>query len=103
MAFTHILSIALLVVMASASPIPDQPRPYHPPHPAPYNQYPDEPVVLCAHYPYCDEAPHGLYHLQAEIEALRQRNALIVAAGEKIAQQQPNVPFVGGYQNAYYY
>merc|ERR1712036_50776 len=70
------------------------PAPYKPaPH---YESYPDEPVILCPNYPYCNDAPHALSHLQYEIEALRQRAALIEAHGQALARQQPNQPFVGG-------
>ncbi len=75
------------------------PKPYHPPPPkAHYDEdpyYDDEPVVLCPNYPYCTDAPYGIYHLQEEIEALRQRNALIAKVGENLVHQQPNRPFVG--------
>ena len=57
--------------------------------------YEDEPVYRCPNYPYCDEAPHALSHLQYEIEALRQRAALIEAHGAALARQEPNRPFVG--------
>ena len=39
-----------------------------------------------------------IFHLQDEIDALRARNAQIVAVGERLAQQLPNRPFVGGYR-----
>merc|ERR1711881_636274 len=75
-------------------PAPYKPAPYKPaPH---YESYPDEPVILCPNYPYCNDAPHALSHLQYEIEALRQRAALIEAHGQALARQQPNQPFVGG-------
>ena len=65
-------------------------------HPAPV--YADEPVVLCPNYPYCDEAPHALSHIQYKIDALRQRQALVEAHGAAVlaSQQEPNKPFVGG-------
>ena len=76
-------------------PAPPKPAPYKP---APYESYADEPVYRCPNYPFCDEAPHALSHLQYEIEALRQRAALIEAHGAKVlaSQQEPNRPFVGG-------
>ena len=121
-----VLCLATVIAAAFALPVADKPNAYHRPAPPAYSphvapQY--EAVPLCAYYPYCDQAPHGLYHLQvyysissfyivscnnnkffpsqSEIDALRLRNELIVKAGEKLAQQQPNVPFVGGYQRYY--
>ena len=112
---------AILATSYAANPAPYHPAPYHPapyhppapvyhpapapyhpapaPHkPAPYVDYADEPVVLCPNYPYCDEAPHALSHLQYEIEALRQRQALVEAHGAAVLalKQEPNKPFVGG-------
>ena len=105
--------LAICVAAASAAS-PYRPAPYHPApapyHPAPYKpapapykpapahyeSYEDEPVVLCPNYPYCDDAPYALSHLQYEIEALRQRAALIDAHGAALARQEPNRPFVGG-------
>ena len=75
------------------APAPYKPAPYKP---APYESYEDEPVYRCPNYPYCDEAPYALSHLQYEIEALRQRAALIDAHGAALARQEPNRPFVGG-------
>merc|ERR1739844_885122 len=87
-------------------PAPYHPAPYPPapaykpaPHkPAPYVDYADEPVYRCPNYPYCDEAPHALAHLQYEIDALRQRQALVDAHGAAVLalKQEPNKPFVGG-------
>ena len=54
----------------------------------------DAPVILCPNYPYCDDAPHLLPHLQDEINVLRQRALLIEKVGESIPLQQPNQPFV---------
>ena len=103
--------LAICVAAASAAspyrpaPYHPAPAPYHPapykpapaPYkPAPYESYEDEPVVLCPNYPYCDDAPYALSHLQYEIEALRQRAALIDAHGAALARQEPNRPFVGG-------
>ena len=88
--------LATLALVGLSAAFPANPAPYHPAQ-DPY--YSDEPVVLCANYPYCSEAPFGIYHLQAEIEALRQRTALITKVGENLHLQQPNRPFVGGYQN----
>merc|ERR1712008_192029 len=62
------------------------------PHkPAPYVDYVDEPVYRCPNYPYCDEAPHALAHLQYEIDALRQRQALVDAHGAAVLalKQEP--------------
>merc|ERR1711936_659606 len=103
---------AILATSYAAHPAPYHPAPYHPApyHPAPvvytpappvYKPapvYPDEPVYRCPNYPYCDEAPHALSHLQYEIDALRQRAALIDAHGAAVlaSQQEPNKPFVGG-------
>ena len=94
---------AILAAASAAHPAPPvyRPAPYHPAPPAPYKPapyeiYPDEPVILCPNYPYCDDAPHALSHLQYEIEALRQRAALIEAHGAALARQEPNRPFVGG-------
>jgi hypothetical protein len=70
------------------------PAPYHA-SPAHYESYEDEPVYRCPNYPYCDEAPYALSHLQYEIEALRQRAALVEAHGAALARQEPNRPFVG--------
>ena len=85
------------------APAPYKPAPppaYKPaPHkPAPYVDYVDEPVYRCPNYPYCDEAPHALAHLQYEIDALRQRQALVDAHGAAVLalKQEPNQPFVGG-------
>ena len=75
------------------APAPYKPAPYKPAH---YESYEDEPVYRCPNYPYCDDAPYALSHLQYEIEALRQRAALIDAHGAALAQQEPNRPFVGG-------
>ena len=86
-------------------PAPYHPAPYHPPapvyHPAPKAAYhpaphPESygPPFSCPNYPYCDEAPYNIYHLQHEIEALRTRAALIQKHGENLQHQQPNVPFV---------
>ena len=86
-------------------PAPYHPAPYHAPapvyHPAPKAAYhpaphPESygPPFSCPNYPYCEEAPYNIYHLQHEIEALRQRAALIVKHGENLQHQQPNVPFV---------
>merc|ERR1712038_1768785 len=100
---------AILATSYAAHPAPYHPAPYHPApyHPAPVHPapaykpapvYPDEPVYRCPNYPYCDEAPHALSHLQYEIDALRQRAALIDAHGAAVlaSQQEPNKPFVGG-------
>ena len=86
------------------APAPYHPAPYPPApayHPAPKPAYHPAPPVEsygvpfnCPNYPYCEEAPYNLYHLQHEIEALRHRAALIVKHGEKLQQQQPNKPFV---------
>lgn len=79
---------------APYKPAPYKPAPYKPaPH---YDSYEDEPVYRCPNYPFCDDAPHALSHLQYEIEALRQRAALIEAHGAALARQLPNQPFVGG-------
>merc|ERR1711956_70642 len=85
------------------APAPYKPAPppaYKPaPHkPAPYVDYVDEPVYRCPNNPYCDEAPHALAHLQYEIDALRQRQALVDAHGAAVLalKQEPNQPFVGG-------
>ena len=77
------------------APAPYKPAPA-PYKPAPYESYEDEPVYRCPNYPYCDEAPYALSHLQYEIEALRQRAALIDSHGAALARQEPNRPFVGG-------
>merc|ERR1712008_391077 len=101
---------AILATSYAAHPAPYHPAPYHPApyHPAPYHPappaykpapvYADEPVYRCPNYPYCDEAPHALSHLQYEIDALRQRAALVNAHGAAVlaSQQEPNKPFVGG-------
>merc|ERR1711892_1395885 len=112
---------AILATSYAAHPAPYHPAPYHPApyHPAPpvykpapvpaykpahapaYKPapvYADEPVYRCPNYPYCDEAPHALGHLQYEIDALRQRAALVNAHGAAVlaSQQEPNKPFVGG-------
>ena len=80
------------------APYKPAPAPYKPAHPAPYETYPDEPVILCPNYPYCDEAPYALSHLQYEIDALRHRAALVDAHGKAVlaTKQEPNRPFVGG-------
>lgn len=102
------LLVVLTVVASAVSAIPLADNPYQP-RPAPYAPAPYQPrpyheepqyapVELCPNYPYCDEAPHNIYHLQDEINLLRQRNQAIVALGEKLRYQEPNVPFVGGYQ-----
>ena len=80
------------------APYKPAPAPYKP-APAHYNSYEDEPVYRCPNYPYCDEAPYALSHLQYEINALRQRAALVDAHGKAVLalKQQPNKPFVGGY------
>ena len=101
-AFIGILAICLATTYAASPyrPAPYHPAPYKPapaPYkPAPYESYEDEPVYRCPNYPYCDEAPYALSHLQYEIEALRQRAALIDAHGAALARQEPNRPFVGG-------
>ena len=93
-------------------PAPYHPAPYHPApkavyhpvpkapyHPAPPAEYHPEAYgepFNCPNYPYCEEAPYSLYHLQHEIEALRQRAAIIVKHGERLQHQQPNQPFVQG-------
>merc|ERR1711997_906928 len=94
---------AILATSYAAHPAPYHPAPYHPApyHPAPYQpapDYADEPGYRCPNYPYCDEAPHALSHLQYEIDALRQRAALVNAHGAAVlaSQQEPNKPFVGG-------
>merc|ERR1711997_453807 len=117
---------AILATSYAAHPAPYHPAPYHPApyHPAPYHpappvykpapvpaykpapapaykpapDYADEPVYRCPNYPYYDEAPHALSHLQYEIDALRQRAALVNAHGAAVlaSQQEPNKPFVGG-------
>ena len=74
------------------APYKPAPAPYKPAHPAPYVEYPDEPVILCPNYPYCDEAPYGLSHLQYEIDALRKRTALVIYFFENIFRCI--VPFV---------
>ena len=100
------------------APAPYHPAPYHPAPPAPYHPAPKPvyhpapkpayhpappaayhpeaygPPFSCPNYPYCEEAPYNLYHLQHEIEALRHRAALIVKHGELLQRQQPNKPFV---------
>merc|ERR1712018_864489 len=80
------------------APYKPAPAPYKPAHPTPYVEYPDGPVILCPNYPYCDEAPYALSHLQYEIDALRKRTALVNAHGEAVlaSKQEPNHPFVGG-------
>merc|ERR1712156_621712 len=116
--FAAILATSYAAHPAPYHPAPYHPAPYHPApvvykpappvykpapvHPAPAYKpapvYPDEPVYRCPNYPYCDEAPHALSHLQYEIDALRQRAALIDAHGAAVlaSQQDPNKPFVGG-------
>ena len=122
--FAAILATSYAAHPAPYHPAPYHPAPYHPApvvykpappvykpspvykpapvHPAPAYKpapvYPDEPVYRCPNYPYCDEAPHALSHLQYEIDALRQRAALIDAHGAAVlaSQQEPNKPFVGG-------
>merc|ERR1712113_153586 len=110
--------LAAVIATALADHAPYHPAPYHPapspykpapapykpapapykPAPAHYNSYEDEPVYRCPNYPYCDEAPYALSHLQYEINALRQRAALVDAHGKAVlaSQQEPNKPFVGG-------
>ena len=107
-----IITLGFLAVALSA-PAPDHHAPHHAaphhavphhaaphhaaPHHAPsYHQESYEQVYRCPNYPYCDEAPHGIYHLQAEIEALRQRSSLIEKHGRALALQKPNQPFVAG-------
>lgn len=77
-----------LVMVALASARPQAPI---------YGSIPDydnTPVILCPNYPYCNDAPYGLPHLQDEINVLRQRALLIEKVGESIPLQQPNQPFV---------
>ena len=71
--------LSLTLAMALALPVPDNRSPYHQPatkyeHRDPY--YQDEPVVLCANYPYCNEAPHGIYHLQASLHTEGQKRCI---------------------------
>ena len=114
---TAILIVSLFSCEAARPPIAPYhpaPAPYHPApyHPAPYQPAPKavyHPVPIapyhpeaygepfsCPNYPYCEEAPYNIYHLQHEIETLRQRAALIVKHGELLQHQQPNKPFVQG-------
>ena len=94
-----VTSAIVFVIYSISACAADSPPIYHP-APLPYHPAPPVeaygPPFNCPNYPYCNEAPYNLYHLQHEIEALRHRAALIVKHGENLQHQQPNQPFVQG-------
>merc|ERR1711956_61746 len=78
---------AILATSYAAHPAPYHPAPYHPApyHPAPY--HPAPPVYKPAPVPAYKPA-HALSHLQYEIDALRQRAALVNAHGAAVLASQ---------------
>ena len=71
--FAALLSLAF-VALSSGLPQGYAPAPVYAPAPlyapapayapAPIQDYDNTPVVLCENYPYCDDAPYNLGHLQ---------------------------------------